>query len=82
LPLATEQQVASHVSLILTSTEKICPRCTARCSAVMEKRGSPMFTWRGRGAKRHIAYAIYVNKVKSPDLVLGIGNIDKKTSFM
>jgi hypothetical protein len=22
---------------------------------------------------------VYVNKVKSPDLVLGIGNIDKKT---
>jgi hypothetical protein len=27
-------------------------------------------------------YAIYVNKVKSPDLVLGIGNIDKKTHFI
>jgi hypothetical protein len=35
-------------------------------------------------AKRHIAYAICVNKVKSPDLVLGIvtiWNIDKKTYF-
>jgi hypothetical protein len=28
---------------------------------------------------QRMLYAIYVNKVKSPDSVLGIGNIDKKT---
>jgi hypothetical protein len=32
--------------------------------------------------KDQSAYAMYVKKVKSPDLVLGIGNIDKKTHFM
>jgi hypothetical protein len=31
---------------------------------------------------QRMPYAIYVNKVKSPDLVLGIGNIDKKTHFI
>jgi hypothetical protein len=31
--------------------------------------------------KDQSAYAIYINKVKSPDLVLGIGNIDKNTHF-
>jgi hypothetical protein len=32
--------------------------------------------------KDQSAYAVYVSEVKSPDLVLGIGNIDKKTCFM